>query len=266
MTVSEPGRVLVAGDIHGNSEWAVRHVLRAAKRRGASSILQLGDFGIWPGRDGRRFLDHLERETAAAGIPWEFVDGNHEDFDQLLAIDPGPDGRRQVRPHIWHLPRGYRWTWGGRTFLALGGAASPDQADRVPGRSWWPQEEITNDDVERCVAGGPIDVLVCHDAPLDVQRGGHWGTVPPEVAAKVRRSRERLQRVVDTCRPQLLLHGHWHVRHLQRVSRGDGGEYTVMGLTCDGLAFGDRNGHCALIEVSQLSQASHPGAAIRTID
>ena len=45
---------------------------------------------------------------------------------------PGPDGREQVTGRIWHLPRGHRWRWHGRDWLALGGAVSLDRgrADR----------------------------------------------------------------------------------------------------------------------------------------
>ena len=63
----------------------------------------LGDFGIWPGPDGRDYLARLD--VALAG-------------------------------RIWHLPRGHRWRWHGRDWLALGGAVSLDRAVRTAGVNW----------------------------------------------------------------------------------------------------------------------------------
>ena len=67
--------------------------------------------GIWPGPEGRRYLDALSRQAKGARIPIWFIDGNHEDFDQLDALPLDEQGRRPVRDHITHLPRGYRWEW-----------------------------------------------------------------------------------------------------------------------------------------------------------
>jgi hypothetical protein len=50
-----PGRILVAGDWHGNEDWAL-HVINRVPRVLAGEttrmILHLGDFGIWPDRAG----------------------------------------------------------------------------------------------------------------------------------------------------------------------------------------------------------------------
>ena len=62
-------RVLLTGDVHGNTMWVTGHVLRQAKRHGCQLVLQLGDFGIWPGPGGKRFLDVVDREAAKHGIP-----------------------------------------------------------------------------------------------------------------------------------------------------------------------------------------------------
>jgi len=130
---SEPRRVVVAGDWHGNTPWAQKVIRQAATALAAEDrriIVQLGDFGIWPGRAGRNYLSQLDATLAATTSELWFVDGNHEDFRQLARLRPGPDGREQVAGRIWHLPRGYRWTWHGRTWLALGGGVSLDKAGR----------------------------------------------------------------------------------------------------------------------------------------
>jgi hypothetical protein len=57
--------------------------------------------------------------------------------DYLARLDAALAGR------IWHLPRGHRWRWHGRDWLALGGAVSLDRGVRTAGVNWWPEEEIT---------------------------------------------------------------------------------------------------------------------------
>jgi Calcineurin-like phosphoesterase len=143
-----PRRIVVAGDWHGDEEWAVSVIRRVPHLLAGESqrvILHLGDFGIWPDRQGKMYLDRVSGALAEAGAELWFVDGNHEDFAQLDKLDenPGPDGRVTVVPRVRHLPRGYRWNWHGLTWLACGGAVSLDRAVRTEGVDWWPEEEIT---------------------------------------------------------------------------------------------------------------------------
>src|SRR5215472_12562023 len=163
-----PDRIGVAGDWHGNIAWAVRAVQKMAAllaSEGPRVVLHLGDFGIWPGPGGREYLSGLTAALEAADASLWFVDGNHEDFTQLAALRPGPDGREQVTDRIWHLPRGYRWRWAGREWLALGGAVSLDRAGRAEGLSWWSEEEITRPQAQAVIAAGPADVMVTHECP-----------------------------------------------------------------------------------------------------
>ena len=62
-----PRRILVAGDWHGNEDWALSVIRRAQStlaRESPRLILQLGDFGVWPDRAGQ---DYLARVSKAAG-------------------------------------------------------------------------------------------------------------------------------------------------------------------------------------------------------
>ena len=62
------------------------------------------------------------------------------------------------------LLREYRWTWHGRTWLALGGGVSLDKAGRAKGRDWWPQEEITDDQERAVIDAGHANVMVTTSA------------------------------------------------------------------------------------------------------
>ena len=155
-----PKRVLAAGDWHGNRDWAlsvVKRVPQLLRDEQTRVVLHLGDFGIWPGIEGRRYLDAVSAVLDLVNAQLWFVDGNHEDFPQLarMASDILRDGRVEVRPNIFHLPRGYRWDWHGLTWLACGGGVSLDKAARTEGANWWREEEITGKQEAAIAAGTP---------------------------------------------------------------------------------------------------------------
>jgi len=255
MTSPDPGRIIIAGDWHGNTKWAL-HVIWMAKEVLADEdprvILHLGDFGIWPGPAGREYRDQVTMALEQADADLLFVDGNHEDFTRLAAEEhsqlsaelesgpppPGPvpvgSGLRGLKARVSWLPRGYRWSWHGRTWLALGGGVSVDRAIRTEGENWWPQEEITSEQAACVIADGAADVMVTHDCPSGVR---HSFPPPPSFwdARDLARSdahRERLQQIVDAVRPSHLMHGHLH-RSYQRMCDFGYGPVEVTGLDCD---------------------------------
>jgi Calcineurin-like phosphoesterase len=240
-----PARILVAGDWHGNTAWAV-HVIKLAAEvldgEPAKTIVHLGDFGIWPGPPGWKYMAALTEATGAHGVEVCFVDGNHEDHDFLDIVREGkrqPDGSLHppfsIAPDIWWLPRGYRWTWHGRTWLALGGGVSLDRAIRTEGKSWWPQEEITAEQAAQVIVDGGADVMVTHDCPSGVR---HTFPPPPSFwdprdLARNDVHRQQLQLVVNAVQPKHLMHGHLH-RSYQRTCDFGYGPVSVTGLDCDG--------------------------------
>ena len=169
-----PRRILVAGDWHGNEDWALSVIRRIPGMLAAEPrrlIVQLGDFGVWPDQAGQDYLARVSALLGEVNAELWFIDGNHEDFPQLarLASDTTPDGRVLVRPGLFHLPRGYRWTWHGLGWLACGGGVSLDRAQRTEGVDWWPDEEITDRTEAGIVAAGHADVLVSHDCPAGIR-------------------------------------------------------------------------------------------------
>lgn len=158
---TSPGRVAIAGDWHANTAYGAVAIAHAAKRN-ADVLIHLGDFG-YAFTDA--YLDALDRALDEHDLVLGFVEGNHENFDWLLAQPIASDGLRYLRNRIVHLPRGLRWRWGNTRCLAVGGAYSIDRFLRIPGTSWWPQETITDDDVRRIADAGPAEVMFCHDCP-----------------------------------------------------------------------------------------------------
>lgn len=260
LDLPEDRDVVVAGDWHGNLDWIVR-AIRAASRMGVQTLLHLGDFGLWPGwsSDLLRHVDRCVAEsrgrTTAPGLERVLVTpGNHEDWaalDELFAAHPGKAVR--VSESVWALPRGFRFTIGGRTFLSFGGAASIDFAHRVLHHSWWPSEMPTLDDVEKTTAGGAAEVLLTHDAgnrvtPLieDILYGpSMWSPTELQYSAA---SRILINYVVEGTSPLLQFHGHYHVRDSAIFEREGLPPHRVEALSADHL-----DGNLVLLNLHDLS-------------
>lgn len=237
MTI-EDKRVLILGDTHGDLGhliWAIDK----AKAFDCDEIVQVGDFGYWEHtHEGGRFLDKLDGKLSQAGFKLHWIDGNHENHT-VLRLNYGPGGNRhlptpegfwEIRPNINYIPRGTRWEWGGVSFLGIGGAYSIDKDYRKPGKSWWPEEMITDDEVQLCVEGGPVDVVISHDVPKFVDLYPHLANVgitrPWKWDEDSLANRQQLSEVYDAVKPQKWIHGHYHLRYTETV---DGCKFTGLG-------------------------------------
>lgn len=212
---SSPERIGVAGDWHGNTRWAM-HVINSIADGGSDVLLQLGDFGIWPGPEGRRYLDAVESACHSNGVRVYVTPGNHEDYDRIGRLDLDDDGLLVARDHVRLFPRGFRFMIDGWRFVSLGGAPSIDVELRVLGKSWWIEEQITDGEVAAVVAGGGADIMLAHDAPdrsTDTVDGiiARPVGVSPRVLRYLEVGRRRMTEAVAAVRPRLFLHGHYHV-------------------------------------------------------
>jgi hypothetical protein len=239
LTLPGETRVAIAGDWHANVMWvqaAIPALHRAAPD--IKTILHAGDFGIAPERRGKTFLSTVDYWCGAAGIERVLVTpGNHEDWgrlDQRFASQPGEAIR--LSEVVWVLPRGYRFALAGRTFLSFGGAASLDLAYRRAGRTWWPTEMPTAEEVAAALVDGSVEVLIAHETidggtakvesvirsnPLD------WDD---EALAYSRRSRGLVTEVWEGVRPDIFFHGHLHVA--DRIELPTGQRIVSLGSDC----------------------------------
>lgn len=210
------GSFVVAGDWHGSFQQADK-VIRLCHDLELDTIFHVGDFGIW--QNDKRFLNQMESLLDQWDIEMYFIDGNHENFTMLYEKKILDDGTRYVRDHITYIPRAYRWDWHGLTFMALGGAVSIDRGFRVEGRSWWPEEALTDENIEEAKAWGPVDVMFTHDSPQSAPNSicddwqGQLSAMKyfgKEHLVACTDHRKRLQEVTDVTTPRLLFHGHYH--------------------------------------------------------
>lgn len=212
-----PERVLFVGDVHSNFNQMSR-AIEYAHDNDIKVIVQLGDFGIWGGSSGTRFIDKTSALLSEYEIWLLFVDGNHENFDILYSFPlDKEDGTRPIYPYIAHLPRGLRWEWNGISFVALGGAHSVDRAWRKEGLSWWPEEWVSDSDLEKVIEGGHADVAVMHDSPLgssnavtDDPFNPGIQLFPAEDLVVSATHRARLETAIKVVDPYFILHGHYH--------------------------------------------------------
>ena len=215
-------RIVVSGDWHGASAWGSA-VIQSAAREGIKTIYHVGDFGFM-GRSGIWAVNEMAKACEEHDVRIEVTPGNHEDWaklDELFATDPGNPVPITENGRIRMLPRGYRWEHAGTSFMSLGGAPSIDRDMRVPYVEWWPTEAITYGDATRAVEGGPVDIMITHDAPTyfpgrvyDIihkdaaSSMAFWGVDVMEYCLE---GHKLLNAVYEAIFPRLLFHGHYHV-------------------------------------------------------
>ena len=197
--------VIVVGDLHG--DWAPLNDLINKKR--PDLVLQCGDFGYWPSLDVRSPIMYHEkrwklRGVKPAGTRVLWCDGNHEEFPCLEQ-----NGMiKEMYPGVSHCQRGsIAVLQDGRTVLFAGGASSVDAALRTPGLDWFPEENITQRDLDHMLSHTCVDIVISHTCPAEFDVSGSSGSS----AHKVRDSnRQALSQVLKQYRPALWFFGHWH--------------------------------------------------------
>lgn len=232
-------RVAIAGDWHGNIAW-VQSVIPRIHREApdVDTIFHSWDFGLYPEAHGKGFLAAVDFWCHTANIRRVYVcPGNHEHWGELTRRFAGQPGQAvQLTRVVWTLPRGYRFTVGGKQWMAFGGAASLDREFRIPGITWWPEEAPTDADVNNAIAGGPVAVLLTHEAvnggSQEVENilAGNPLAWPWEALAYSNQSRERVTRVWETLHPEVLAHGHLHIKGEVTLPTGQ----RVYSLACNG--------------------------------
>lgn len=236
-------KIGIMGDTHGRFD-TIKKGSKKFASRGIETIVQVGDFGFWPGKPGQEFLNEVSVYLQNAKQEMFVVPGNHEDYPQIKTFAAEEDGWLRAKPRIRVAPRGYRWEWDTRSFVALGGAPSVDRSFRIHEQRrtshplWWADEEVTEEDVAKTVDGGFAEVMFAHDAPLGVP------TIEKRIAANPHRffrqdldyaliGREKMLKAITGVKPKMYFHGHYHfvVRDLLPV---EGHNVEIYGMSADG--------------------------------
>ena len=196
--------VYITGDTHGDYTRFSTDRFSAQKEMSyQDTMIILGDFGLWHDSPEERYwLDWLNDKPFTT----VWIDGNYENFNRLYSNEFAEcdfhGGRaHQIRPHIFHLKRGYIYEVDGKSFFAFGGAKSHDIEDgilyredfesekefrktikkyyeggklfRIAHETWWEQELPSYEEIEfgeKMLAdhGGEVDYVITHCGPQSV--------------------------------------------------------------------------------------------------
>lgn len=228
-------RLLMVGDTHGNFNF-MRHMVDVACDNEIDTIVQLGDFGfVWPGSDFN--LQRLNDYAATFGKRIVFIPGNHEDWDVLDNYKESAtasntltvNGFIPIASNIFYTGKVSSWMWDGVRFAVAGGAYSVDKQYRTPGKSWWPQETLTDEDMLEVEEIALPDVLLTHDGPT----WAPYGRLMDDIESHIHR--QRIDAVYQATAPLVWFHGHYH-RYMEYTGYHNvSGESTdIYGLDCDG--------------------------------
>ena len=218
-------RVLVVGDSHGDIDF-MRDAVCTAVKHNCRTLIQLGDFGYWPGTKGATYLSRVNIMAAQHKMRIIVVEGNHDwpDLYKGFPVDEHGFGVHpgQEEPWALHAPRGIRFMLGGYQVGVMGGAVSIDAASRVLGRDWWPEELPSMRELES-IGTEPFDIFLTH-SPM----AGSIFPAPTKLAetSPIWRSnaqfQESLREIAECSKPRLHLHGHMHYPVQYTIEYRDG--------------------------------------------
>ena len=164
-------------------------------------------FSVSTEKEARNILRSLPVTTL-------FVDGNHENFEQLNSYETCEwNGGKVhfVESDIIHLVRGQVYNIDGVKFFTFGGAYSIDKMYRTAGVSWFPEEIPTYGEYEEGwknleKANFSVDYIITHTGPREIVAEMGYGELSDDEVAL----RQYLQRVADNAEFKAWYFGHFH--------------------------------------------------------
>lgn len=183
------------GDVHGKFK-QYREIIRDRK-----NTIQVGDMGV-----GFRYSHGPREGELRPGPPYDaMVAGNHR-FIRGNHDNPGICAKQAQ-----YIPDG---TIEGNTMF-IGGAVSIDREFRIPNYSWWADEELSYEQLDKLfdayLAAEP-EIMVTHTCPQSlasamVGLGGNGAKLDPRFSS---RSQDAFEQMLYHHRPKLWVYGHWH--------------------------------------------------------
>jgi Icc-related predicted phosphoesterase len=207
-------KILVLGDVHGRFE----SLNRLINEKKPDIILQVGDFGYWPAK-----INFKKINNEKCKIYW--CDGNHENHHKLMKIVDAVGERKPIEiiNDVYYCPRGSILTLpDNRKVLFIGGAMSVDKILRTEGYNWFPEEEISEDDIKSLPDNVNIDIVISHTTPFKFidKTNKRWSKI-----AGLDVSCKKLDKVYDIYKPGLWYSGHWHI---YKKGHYNGCEWTIL--------------------------------------
>lgn len=186
-------KVIVTGDIH-NDFGSLNSLIN---KKDPDLVICAGDFGYWPGVKWAKELSFIKPKNAK--ILW--CDGNHENHWAIR--DRTTD---ELAPNIFYMPRGSTYTLDdGRVILFMGGAYSIDKQWRKIGIDWFPEETISQKDLNN-LPDVKVDIFITHTCPTELVNDLKINY--PEKSFEP--SNHALSELWKHYKPSTWIFGHWH--------------------------------------------------------
>ena len=196
--------IRIIGDIHGYLTYRGGSRSYFNMMGAAEYTVQLGDFGFaWKGQpDFHQQVANIDKAHHVVIL------GNHDDYDHRIQHALGDFG-----VHSFPLKEGKF------EFFYIRGARSIDRIDRIPGVSWWEDEELNWTQGHECVLAyeqAKPEIVLTHDCAEEIiylmaHTGKDWflQDFRPSITNRI------LQSCLERHRPKLWLFGHHHINWVQ---------------------------------------------------
>ena len=207
-------RFFVTGDCHGQYHRIYNFIQRFGLGED-DTIIVCGDMGLYWNDNKKDAEEKIKTyETMCHGVNLWWIDGNHENFNIIKTFGNKP---YKCSPHITYIPRGtdicVKINNETKHLLFVGGADSVDKFWRTENVSWWADETISDEDVEK-VKPGYYDYVFTHCCPYEeVQQGKCWLFTLSNISESnaIHNSEKQLQKIFDKIEFGHHYYGHYHV-------------------------------------------------------
>lgn len=174
--------IKIIGDIHGKVDAYYQLI------KDVPFSIQLGDFGF---RHSWKWLEQNKINSDNHKI----IVGNHDEYPYI---------NKYIFPDYGMV------NFHGLDFYTIRGAFSVDKAYRTQGISWWPEEELSYNDLQKAIddyTNSRPYIVISHECP-----GDHTGISTSMFQRRwiINRTGLAMQKMWNNYHPKLWIFGHWH--------------------------------------------------------
>lgn len=170
--------IFLWGDIHGEHEVNSYTKFHRDNKKilDDNPVIFLGDWGFLWSEPRRKSEQYWIDWFSSKSNKFYIVDGNHENhklISELPIVEECGGKMRKLEDNIFFMMRGEIYQIDGKTFWAFGGAMSIDKAHRIEGKSWWPEEVASYEEMQYGIdklesVNWKVDYVIAHTLPKTI--------------------------------------------------------------------------------------------------
>lgn len=195
--------MFIISDVHGDVSKIYK--LLEKKPLHEKHVILLGDIGYGFSEFAFQQMDKLFASMPT--VNFYVVQGNHDNADVMICSYPNV---RMITTYtgakVYYI--------NSKAVLLVPGALSYDKNMRVPGVSWWQNEQMTDEQLSEVIELGPqVDLILTHDAPLQQ----YFMFFPETKTSMTNRALDvLLLSLIREHKSITWVHGHLHYAYLER--------------------------------------------------